>query len=163
MIAPIMTHTADEAWRLMHNDDAEACVHLQLLPGPVKVTANPAWAQLMAMREKASATIEEKLPRETKADGKISKVNPLDVGVRAEADAAGMAMLRSFDPVDLADLHGVSRFEVTPGGTPGVTFSVVDLRGEPSCDRSWKRDGTVKQRSDGGMLSERDAAVLGVS
>lgn len=39
---------------------------------------------------------------------------------------------------------------------------VIDLRQEPRCERSWKRDGTVKQRSDGGMLSERDALAVGV-
>ena len=40
---------------------------------------------------------------------------------------------------------------------------VVDLRGEPRCERSWKRDGTVRERTDGGLLSDRDAAVVGVS
>ena len=39
---------------------------------------------------------------------------------------------------------------------------VVDLRDQPRCERSWKRDGTVKARSDGGMLSDRDAGALGV-
>jgi isoleucyl-tRNA synthetase len=39
---------------------------------------------------------------------------------------------------------------------------VLDLRSEPRCERSWKRDGTVKPRSDGGMLSDRDAAALGL-
>ena len=41
-------------------------------------------------------------------------------------------------------------------------IEVIDLSDEPRCERSWKRDGTVKQRSDGGMLSDRDAAALGV-
>jgi isoleucyl-tRNA synthetase len=41
--------------------------------------------------------------------------------------------------------------------------SITDLRNEPRCDRSWRRDGTVRQRSDGGMLSDRDAAAVGVT
>ena len=41
-------------------------------------------------------------------------------------------------------------------------LTVLDLRAEPRCERSWKRDGTVKQRSDGGMLSDRDAVAVGV-
>ena len=35
-------------------------------------------------------------------------------------------------------------------------------RSEPRCERSWKRDETVRQRSDGGWLSDRDAAAVGV-
>jgi isoleucyl-tRNA synthetase len=62
---------------------------------------------------------------------------------------------------ELADLCGVSRFGLASGDEPGV--SVVDLREEPRCERSWKRDGTVRERSDGGMLSDRDAAAVGVS
>ncbi|GAB4108466.1 MAG: hypothetical protein Kow001_05850 [Acidobacteriota bacterium] len=45
-------------------------------------------------------------------------------------------------------------------GAPALT--VLDLRQEPRCERSWKRDGTVRQRSDGGWLSDRDAAALGL-
>ena len=41
-------------------------------------------------------------------------------------------------------------------------ISIDDLRGEPRCERSWKRDGTVKQRSDGGMLTDRDARAVGI-
>jgi isoleucyl-tRNA synthetase len=39
---------------------------------------------------------------------------------------------------------------------------VIDLRGEPRCERSWKRDATVRLRGDGGWLSDRDAAAVGV-
>ena len=62
-------------------------------------------------------------------------------------------------PVDLADLCGISRFELDE---EAPAPRVLDLRGEPRCERSWKRDGTVKRRGDGGMLSDRDANALGV-
>ena len=39
---------------------------------------------------------------------------------------------------------------------------VEDLREEPRCERSRKRDGTVRARSDGTMLSDRDAAAIGL-
>ncbi|MEL7474316.1 MAG: hypothetical protein AAGK04_13440, partial [Planctomycetota bacterium] len=80
--------------------------------------------------------------------------NPLDAGVTLPS-WDGLA--EGFDPVDLADLLGVSRVEVG-----GSEVSVRDLREAPRCDRSWKRDGTVRARSDGGMLSDRDAAALGL-
>jgi isoleucyl-tRNA synthetase len=62
---------------------------------------------------------------------------------------------------ELADLMGVSRVRLD-AGLPAGTVQVEDLRGEPRCERSWRRDGTVRQRSDGGMLSDRDAAAVGV-
>jgi isoleucyl-tRNA synthetase len=43
-----------------------------------------------------------------------------------------------------------------------AAIAVEDLRAEPRCDRSWKRDGTVALRSDGGMLSARDAEAVGI-
>ena len=82
--------------------------------------------------------------------------NPLDLGVTASApdgiDVSG------FDTTDLADLCGVSRFAFG-----GDSIAVTDLRDQPACERSWKRDVTVKERSDGGMLSDRDAAALGLA
>jgi isoleucyl-tRNA synthetase len=54
---------------------------------------------------------------------------------------------------------GVSRVTLDANATDA---KVIDLRNEPRCERSWKRDGTVKPRSDGGMLSERDALAVGV-
>ena len=41
---------------------------------------------------------------------------------------------------DLADLLGVSRVRLAGGGD----VEVEDLRDEPRCERSWKRDGTVR-------------------
>ena len=68
--------------------------------------------------------------------------------------------LSRLNPADLADLLGVSRAAVDAGATAPA---VHDLRAEPRCERSWKRDGTVRERSDGGMLSDRDAEAVGVS
>jgi isoleucyl-tRNA synthetase len=41
--------------------------------------------------------------------------------------------------------------------------AVTDLREEPRCERSRKRDGTVKPRADGGLLSDRDAMAVGTA
>ena len=35
-------------------------------------------------------------------------------------------------------------------------ISIQDLQNEPRCERSWKRDLTVKTRPNGAVLSERD-------
>ena len=78
--------------------------------------------------------------------------NPMDLGLDVGGDFDG------FDMRDLADLCGISQFKCEPG----EGLNVVDLRDQPRCERSWKRDGTVAKRSDGGMLSDRDAAALGL-
>ena len=45
----------------------------------------------------------------------------------------------------LVDLVGVSRFTLEGGDEPSIT--IRDLREEPRCERSWKRDGTVRPAS----------------
>jgi isoleucyl-tRNA synthetase len=157
LLAPICPHTADEAWLALHGEDpgaTEACVHLETFPRPSGVAVSPAVA----------AFVEQDRPRllaKLEAERQSRDIdNPMDLGVRMDADA-------SLDPVDLADALGVSRFDRAEsgaeGGVGGVAGAVVvDLRDEPRCERSWKRDGTVRPRGDGGLLSDRDAAVLGV-
>ena len=147
LLATIMPHTGDEAWHAMHGADADS-VHLQLLPQPPAVKADDRWTAVMAARDPWLKAIED-------ARQQMAFDNPLDCGLAVPADPA----LRGFDPVDLADLCGISRFELS-GDAEAV--QVIDLRGEPRCQRSWKRDGTVKQRSDGGLLSDRDADAIGL-
>ncbi|GAB4191003.1 MAG: isoleucine--tRNA ligase [Phycisphaeraceae bacterium] len=153
LLAPLLPHTADEAWRALMNDDG-ACVHLLPFQDTACMTQIPVhkdWAGIMDARDGWLKAIED-------ARNMQDIDNPLDCGVRAplipnvEADA--------FDATDLADLCGVSRFTFEQG-LDAVT--VDDLRAEPRCERSWKRDGTVRQRSDGGMLSDRDAEALGLT
>ena len=141
LIAPFIPHTADEAWRALHGDDVPS-VHLQEFAN-VEFPLDAAWEEVMQVRDEALKALEE--AKQAGID------NPLDAGLVLPES------LNAFDPCDLADLCGVSR--VTFAGDNVV---VQDLREEPKCDRSWKRDGTVKLRSDGGMLSDRDAIAVGV-
>jgi isoleucyl-tRNA synthetase len=94
--------------------------------------------------------------------------NRLDAGA-AIPDPEGALTKAGFDPTDLADLLGVSRVQLEPvpqvaGAAPATCAPrILDLRAEPRCQRSWKRDSTVKKRSDGGILSDRDAAAVGAT
>ena len=141
LLAPYLPHTADEAWRDLLGEDAGS-VHLETFACP-NHEPDPIWPEVMTVRDQALKALEE--AKECGIE------NPLDAGLILPAT------LSSIDAVDLADLCGVSR--VTCEGDAVV---VQDLREKPRCDRSWKRDGTVKQRSDGGMLSDRDAKAVGV-
>lgn len=151
LLAPIMCHTADEAYRNLHGvdpKDLDTCVHLTGFPNPVDVDASPEW-------DKAREILSDVMRVLESARSEKGIDNPLDAGI-VVPDTDGV--LAKFDLVDLADYCGVSRFTLKGDGE----IEVMDLRDEPRCERSWKRDGTVKERSDGGMLSDRDAAALGV-
>ncbi|RMH15234.1 MAG: isoleucine--tRNA ligase [Acidobacteria bacterium] len=144
LLAPILPHTADEAWRSLKGD--EACVHLEPFAA-LDHRADPGWERVVEVRGTVRKALEE-----AKAGGLD---NPLDAGV-VVADPDGR--LAPFAG-ELADVFGVSRVALAAEG-PAV--EIQDLRGEPRCERSWRRDATVALRRDGGWLSDRDAEVLGL-
>ena len=154
LLAPLLPHTADEAWRALHKAAAQDArsVHMETYLPPTGVTPDAQWARAMALIEAASKTLEE-------AKGALNIQNPLDAGVHLPGKDGTLA---AFDETDLADLLGVSKVWVDAAME---TARVEDLRarGWEACARSWKRAGTVKARSDGGLLSDRDAAALGLA
>ncbi len=155
LLAPILPHTADEAWRALEGltpKDLEASVHVQplvALDRPGVPFADARWPEVMTYRQAVLKALES--AKETGIE------NPLDAGVEIE-DPDGI--LRPFE-ADLPDVFGVSRVRWTEGvNEAGVV--IVDLRGEPRCERSWRRDVTVSLRTDGGWLSDRDARAVGI-
>jgi isoleucyl-tRNA synthetase len=157
LLAPIMPHTADEAHRALLQgggagvEPSDACVHLTGFAKPTGVKADGAWSKVMSARERAMGAVEA-------AKKTLGVENPLDMALTIPDESGELARI---DNTDLADLLGVSRVVINAGaGEPTVT----DLRSEPRCERSWKRDGTVKPRAGAGgaMLSDRDAEAVGV-
>ncbi|MEI7657926.1 MAG: isoleucine--tRNA ligase [Phycisphaerae bacterium] len=151
LLAPIMTHTADEAYRaLWKASDVDRCVHLEPFIRAFGVTSSGQWPKVLAARDAARLALER-----AKAEAGVE--NPLDAGVTLPDPERALSQ---FDPVDLADLIGVSEVTLDADATD---VRVVDLRERPRCERSWKRDGTVRPRADGGTLSDRDAAAVGTT
>lgn len=152
LLAPICAHTADECWRALQGVDnkSDLCVHLETLPSctgcrEIASLADARWDEVMSQRDDWMKALEDQ-----RKD--LGVDNPIDLGLSVPGDFSG------FNPTDLADLCGVSQFA---GG--GESITVTDLREEfMRCERSWKRDGTVAKRSDGGILSDRDAKAIGV-
>lgn len=160
LLAPFLPHTADEAYRALWRvapTDATTSVHLKTFVScdggsgaAFGVAADARWQKVMAVVRQAQLAIEHAKAPPLAID------NPLDAGlVLPNVDN----VFNGFDPVDIADLLGVSRVAFDANAKEA---KVLDLRGEARCERSWKRDGTVKQRGDGGMLSDRDALAVGV-
>ncbi len=155
LLAPILCHTADEAYRALWSSGGkpagdDVCVHLKSMITDFGVKTDADWTKVVAARSSAMLAME-------KARADMGVENPLDMGVTLP-DPDGV--LTKFDAHDLADLMGVSRVSADKAAS---SVKIVDLRNEPRCERSWKRDGTVKQRSDGGMLSDRDALAVGAT
>ena len=147
LLAPILPHTADETYRALWKGDENRCVHLERHVDLPAVTADDGWPAVLAMRDRALKAMEEAKARGIE--------NPLDAEVVLPDPDGGLAQFAD----DLPDLLGVSRVGFDAGASDVV---VKDLSSEPRCDRSWKRDGTVKQRADGGWLTDRDAEAVGV-
>jgi isoleucyl-tRNA synthetase len=146
MLAPVLPHTADEAWRALKGAGARSVAFESHVP--FAFASDPGWAGVFAAREAALKALEG-----AKAAG---IENPLDAGLVLPDPRGELAPFAA----ELPDLMGVSRVRLDPGA---AAVAVEDLRNEPRCERSRKRDGTVRARTDGGMLSDRDAAAVGVS
>lgn len=139
LLAPMVPHTADEAWRSMRGDDA--CVHLETLPTISAIDVSPAWEAAMLVRESVLRALEQ-----AKQDG-IEK--SLDAGLMIPDPGGVLAPLQE----DLRDLLEVSRLTLDPAATE---ITVIDLRDQPACERSWRREETVAERANGSLLSDRD-------
>ena len=148
LLAPVIPHTADEAFRAMSGADEAASVHLEVFAPVPAHTCSPDWTMVFALREQAMKALE---------DAKRQGIeNPLDAEVTLPDPGGRLAPFAA----DLPDLLGVSRVALDAQATE---VSVRSLAQEPRCERSWKRDGSVRMRSDGGMLSDRDAEAVGVA
>ncbi len=153
LLAPLLPHTAEEAWQALKGKDAE-CVHLLQFPQSNNYFyCADGWPQILDGRNRWLKALED-----YRQAADID--NPLDCGLSVPANN----VLREFDTQDLADLCGVSRF-IFADAAEAIT--VNDLRDEPRCERSWKRDGTVKAYDvpelGECLLSVRDAEAVGVA
>ena len=144
LLAPILPHTSEEIYQAIYNN-SELSIHLtDEAPLDYKKTKN--WTPLLTLRTQVLKKLEE------------AKHNGIDNNLDAEIvipDTEEIAPFKQY----LADIFGVSRvtFNVSQA------ISIIDIKNEPRCERSWKRDGTVKKRSDNGWLSDRDAEAIGVN
>ena len=169
LVAPILVHTADEAWEFLtcKPEDVES-VHLAHLPKVDEKAFDESvekdFEVLLALRDKGMQQLER-----LKTEANLS--NALDAAAVYVVPPEQKAVLGRYDS-ELADLMGVGWHEVRvePGeaalaGKPPVApegrIEIVDLRGKyERCSRSWKRRPDVGSDPQYPDLSARDAAVM---
>ncbi|MGI9013054.1 MAG: isoleucine--tRNA ligase [Phycisphaerales bacterium] len=131
LLAPLMPHTADEAFTALKQGSATAdddtsvhALRFATLPQSAGDHSTTDWDRVLEMRDEVLRLLET-----AKAGG---LENPLDAGVRiADKDGAFSNLA-----VDLADLLGVSRVQCDRELSQS---QVEDLRDQPRCERCWKR------------------------
>eukprot|EP01047_Picozoa_sp_COSAG01_P000365 COSAG01_NODE_6_length_54687_cov_500.907599_34_plen_926_part_00 len=142
LLSVVLPHTCDEAYRVLMGDDAS----IHLFPDfEVTCVADAAWDNVFEQRELVLKALED-----AKEQG---LENPLDAGVALSDPEQKLTPFIA----DLADIFGVSRVRLDAD-----SLTLDDLRNEPRCERSWKRDDSVKAYADGSYLSERDAKAVGI-
>ena len=150
-LAPVLVHTSFEAYKSLKREN-DANVHLETFLRVEKVEADKTWNDVMDIRKLCLKALED-------ARGESGINNPLDAALSVTVNKDLFDDIKKFEP-ELEDLCGVSRFEISAGEE--IHVELTDISQEPRCERSWKRGRTVKKRTNGRVLSERDASVLGL-
>ena len=135
LCCPFLPHTAEEVFKSLYNDP-NTSIHLKTF-NTLEFSTDNNWKQVLETRDLVLKALEN--------EASIS--NPLDARAHLPEGSFEKAYLEDF-----SDLCGISQ----------AVFHSVDcveiehLENSPACQRSWKRDGTVKLRDSGFMLSDRD-------
>jgi len=157
LIAPILVHTAEEAWsQLQHKPEDVESVHMAHLPEVDEAALDERleqdFATLLDWRDMGLAELER-----LKKEADLS--NPLDAAAIFIVPPERAELARRYDD-ELEDLLVVGWHEIrVEPGEPRV--QIVDLRGKyERCARCWKRRPDVGSDPEFPDLSARDAAVV---
>ena len=162
-LAPILSFTMDEAWR-MYRPDAEPSVHLTVFPEGLaqfkdeKLAAK--WDTIRDVRRVVTGALE--VERAAKNIGSSLEASPL-------VHVADKAVFMLFADIDLAEICITSNAMLTNGDAPAGAFTLSDVPGVAvvvekavgtKCARSWKILPTVGEDKDYPDVTPRDAQAL---
>jgi isoleucyl-tRNA synthetase len=162
-LAPVLSFTADEAWRL-YRPDAEPSVHLTLFPEGLETYRDERlaakWEIIRDLRRVVTGAIE--LERAAKNIGSSLEASPL-------VYVSDKRILETLVEVDLAEVCITSNAMVTNQDAPANAFRLNDVPGVAvvvekavgrKCARSWKILPTVGDDAEYPDVSPRDAQAL---
>jgi isoleucyl-tRNA synthetase len=162
-LAPVLSFTIDEAWRL-YRPDAEPSVHLALFPDGLlsfrdeKLAAK--WETIRHIRRVVTGALE--LERAAKNIGSSLEASPI-------ISVSDRAMLTTLFDVDLAEICITSNYEVRESEAPSAAFRLSEVPGVAvvvekavgtKCARSWKILPSVGEDAEYPDVSPRDAQAL---
>ncbi|MGX4807042.1 isoleucine--tRNA ligase [Bradyrhizobium guangdongense] len=162
-LAPILSFTTDEAWR-MFRPDAAPSIHLTLFPEGLEQFRDDElaakWETIRNVRRVVTGALE--LERAAKNIGSSLEASP--VIYVAERD-----MLATLFDTDLAEICITSNYEVREGEAPANAFRldavpgvavVVEKAVGTKCARSWKISPLVGEDAEYPDVTPRDAQAL---
>ncbi|MCG3136852.1 MAG: Isoleucine--tRNA ligase [Phycisphaerae bacterium] len=156
LIAPILVHTAEEAWQLLPGARPTLSVHLAPFPKPdlqaLNKTVEQDWELILQLRESAMQQLEQ-----LKRDQGLN--NPLDAMAIYHVNETQRDMLIRYDdgPADVLGV-GSHRIELT-NDDPHIV--IADVREKyQRCARCWKRREDVGSDPEYPDLSRRDSQVI---
>ncbi|HEU0150196.1 MAG TPA: isoleucine--tRNA ligase [Bradyrhizobium sp.] len=162
-LAPVLSFTCDESWRL-YRPDAAPSVHLTLFPEGFEQYRDDRlaakWERIRDVRRVVTGALE--LARAAKNIGSSLEASPIIY-------VADRALLATLFDVDLAEICITSNYEVREGEAPMNAFRldaipgvavVVEKAVGTKCARSWKILPTVGEDKEFPDVSPRDAEAL---
>jgi isoleucyl-tRNA synthetase len=162
-LAPILSFTSDEAWR-MYRPDAEPSVHLTLFPEGLETFRDEAlaakWETIRNVRRVVTGALE--VERAAKRIGSSLEASPL-------VYISDKKIFDTLIDIDLAEVCITSNAMVTNGDAPSAAFRlnevpgvavVVEKAAGTKCARSWKILAEVGADPDYPDVSPRDAQAL---
>jgi isoleucyl-tRNA synthetase len=162
-LAPILSFTTDEAWRMFRPNDAPS-VHLTLFPQGLeqfrddKLAAK--WEIIRNVRRVVTGALE--LERAAKNIGSSLEASPVIY-------VADRDMLATLFDIDLAEICITSNYEVREGEAPASAFRLDAVPGVAvmvekavgtKCARSWKISPSVGEDPEYSDVTPRDAQAL---
>ncbi len=168
MLAPILCHTAEEAWAYFPGAREAESIHLAAWPtvraGERDTDLERRWERLLAVRSEAAREI-EKL-RNAKAVGKSNEAR-IDL---ATEDEDLFSFLLSYE-ADLPSLFQVAEVKLVKGSLAGALPALdvprLHVKGSrtphPKCERCWNHRETVGRSAKHPVLCERCVAVVEAS
>jgi isoleucyl-tRNA synthetase len=162
-LAPILSFTAEEAWRI-YKPNAEPSVHLTQFPGGLLDYGNSEldakWDNIRRVRRVVTGALE--VERAAKRIGSSLEASPI-------VYVSNRGILAQLFDVDLAEVCITSNFEIREGDAPAGAFRLNEVPGVAvvvekavgtKCARSWKILTTVGEDPDYPDVSPRDAQAL---
>jgi isoleucyl-tRNA synthetase len=157
MLAPILAHTAEEAWAAIgYKSENVDTVHLASMPLPdaaIDPAVNePKWDKIMALRDEALKVLEGLRKNQV-----IASNQEASVAIETDDDAL-LAIIPEMGVKTFASLCIVSEVSIAKGSTLKVTAQKSPYA---KCERCWNFFSSVGQDAEHPDLCSRCAAVTG--